>query len=131
MYFISLVSWLLSILNHQVQGWNKYEDPMTASQNVIIELQNLGIQVDVTPNKLKTGNGEGVCHVLLKLTQASLKAKFKFREPKMKEDQGFEDDGEDVNDNDMDGGADLADEIHAAMSEDDIDEEMDFGGGDL
>ena len=31
----------------------------------------------------------------------------------MKEDAGFDDDGEDVNDNDMDGGADLADEIHA------------------
>lgn len=29
--FISLVSWLLSINNHQVTGWNKYDDPMTAS----------------------------------------------------------------------------------------------------
>ncbi len=33
-YFVSLVSWLLSINNHQVTGWNKYDDPMTASQNV-------------------------------------------------------------------------------------------------
>ena len=31
MYFISIVSWLLSINNHQVQGWNKYDDPLTAS----------------------------------------------------------------------------------------------------
>ena len=30
-YFVSLVSWLLSINNHQVTGWNKYDDPMTAS----------------------------------------------------------------------------------------------------
>ena len=37
-YFVSLISWLLSINNHQVSGWNKYDDPMTASQNVIIEL---------------------------------------------------------------------------------------------
>ena len=49
----------------------------------------------------------------------------------MKEDAGFDDDGEDVNDNDMDGGADLADEIHAVQSGSDIDEDMDFGGGDL
>lgn len=33
-YFVQLVSWLLSINNHQVTGWNKYDDPMTASQNV-------------------------------------------------------------------------------------------------
>ena len=37
-YFISLVSWLLAINQHQVTGWNKYDDPMTASQNVMIEL---------------------------------------------------------------------------------------------
>ena len=30
-YFVSLVSWLLSINNHQVTGWNKYDDPMNAS----------------------------------------------------------------------------------------------------
>ena len=30
--FISVVSWLFSINNHQVTGWNKYDDPMTASQ---------------------------------------------------------------------------------------------------
>ena len=30
-YFISLVSWLLAVNQHQVTGWNKYDDPMTAS----------------------------------------------------------------------------------------------------
>lgn len=45
---------------------------MTASQNVIIELQNLGISIDVNPNKLKSGHGEGVTLVLLKLTEAGL-----------------------------------------------------------
>jgi estrogen-related receptor beta like 1 len=30
-YFVQLVSYLLSINNHQVTGWNKYDDPMTAS----------------------------------------------------------------------------------------------------
>ena len=59
--FISLVSWLLSINNHQVTGWNKYDDPMTASQNVVLELKKLGIELDMPPNKLKSGYGEGVC----------------------------------------------------------------------
>jgi hypothetical protein len=45
---------------------------VTASQNVIIELQKLNINLDVNPNKLKTGYGEGVCMVLLKLTEAGL-----------------------------------------------------------
>lgn len=63
--FISLVSWLLSINNHQVTGWNKYDDPMTASQNVILELKKLGIELDMPPNKLKSGYGEGVCSVLI------------------------------------------------------------------
>ena len=104
---------------------------MTASQNVLLELQKLKIEVDVSPTKLKTGNGEGVCMVLLKLTQISLSNKFKFKKPVIKEDGGFEDDGEDVNADDMDGGADLADVIHAQESDEDIDEDMDFGGGDL
>lgn len=65
--FISLVSWLLSINNHSVTGWNKYDDPMTASQNVILELKKLGIQLDMPPNKLKAGFGDGVCAVLTAL----------------------------------------------------------------
>ena len=75
-YFISLVSWLLALNQHQVTGWNKYDDPMSASQNVIIELQNLGLDIDVNPNKLKPGYGEGVCLVLLKLTEAGLARRF-------------------------------------------------------
>ena len=80
---------------------------------------------------MKTGNGEGVTMALLKLTQISLGNRFKFKKPVIKEDGGFEDDGEDVNADDMDGGADLADVIHAQESDEDIDEDMDFGGGDL
>lgn len=65
--FISLVSWLLFMNNHQVTGWSKYDDPMTASQNIILELQKLGIDLDMPPNKLKSGFGEGVCTVLMAL----------------------------------------------------------------
>ena len=77
-YFISLVSWLMVINKHQVTGWNKYDDPMTSSQNVVIELQNMGIEIDINPTKLKAGHGEGVCFVLLKLTQAGLARRFQY-----------------------------------------------------
>ena len=130
-YFISLVSWLLAVNQHQVTGWNKYDDPMTASQNVLIELQNLGLQVDVNPNKLKTGYGEGVTLVLLKLTEASLANRFQFRKPVIREEgQGGDDDAEEGGD-DMEGDADLANEIHAQDSGEDIDEDLDFGGGNI
>jgi hypothetical protein len=45
---------------------------MTASQNVILELKKLGIQLDMPPNKLKSGFGDGVCAVLMALGQISL-----------------------------------------------------------
>jgi hypothetical protein len=37
---------------------------MTASQNIIIELQKLGIDLQLQPGKLKSGFGESVCQVL-------------------------------------------------------------------
>ena len=105
---------------------------MTASQNVLLELQKLGIEVDASPNKLKAGHGEGVTLVLRKLTEISLANRFRFKKPVIREDGGFDEDAEDVDGNDMDGGADLADVIHAQESDEDIDEDMDFGaGGDL
>ena len=130
-YFISLVSWLLAINQHQVTGWNKYDDPMTASQNVIIELQNLGLEIDVNPNKLKAGYGEGVCLVLLKLTEAGLAKRFQFKQPVIRDEgQGGDDEADDGGD-DMEGDADLANEIHADASGDEIDEDLDFGGGNI
>lgn len=129
-YFISLVSWLLSINNVQVKGWNKYDDPMTASQNVVNELHNLGLDLGVSPAKLKTGCGEEVCLVLLKLSQVTLKNKFKFRKANIKDEaNGGDDDAEDVDE--MDGGADLADVIHEVESGEDIDEDFDIGGGNI
>jgi estrogen-related receptor beta like 1 len=75
---VSLVSWLLSINNVQVTGWNKYDEPITASQNVskifeilitsficiVLELKKLGIELDMPPTKLKSGHGDGVVAVL-------------------------------------------------------------------
>jgi len=37
-----------------------------------LELKKLGIELDMPPNKLKTGHGDGVCAVLNKLCTISL-----------------------------------------------------------
>lgn len=113
MNFISLVSWLLSINNHQVTGWNKYDDPMTSSQNIILELKKLGIELDMPANKLKAGFGEGVCTVLLALCTISVQNKFKFRKPIIRDDGagfGGDDDGDDMGD-EFEGNADVADMV--------------------
>ena len=128
-YFVSLVSWLLAINNHQVTNWNKYDDPMTSSQNVLIELKKLGIEIEVSPNKLKQGYGEAVCAVLMKITEITIANRIRFMKPVIKDDgAGLDDDADDLNGDEMDGGADLADVIHAHDSDEDIDEDVDFGG---
>jgi len=133
-YFVSLVSWLLSVNNHQVTGWNKYEDPMTASQNIILELKKLGIELDMAPNKLKNGYGDGVCTVLMSLCSISIQNKFNFRKHEIKDEgQGFGDDGDDDMGDEFEGNADIADmntgKGKGEESEDNIDEDLDFGVG--
>ena len=59
-----MVQWLLGVNKVQVVGWNKYDDPTTASQNVMLETKKLGLEFDFGPNKLKSGHGEAVCSVL-------------------------------------------------------------------
>eukprot|EP00357_Protocruzia_adherens_P018265 CAMPEP_0114992064 /NCGR_PEP_ID=MMETSP0216-20121206/11731_1 /TAXON_ID=223996 /ORGANISM="Protocruzia adherens, Strain Boccale" /LENGTH=408 /DNA_ID=CAMNT_0002355483 /DNA_START=81 /DNA_END=1307 /DNA_ORIENTATION=+ len=87
--FTQLVSWLFQLCKHQVHGWDKYADPSTASTNIMLELKKLGIEIDFPPAKLKQGNGEGVCMVLLALCNKALKAqKFSFRPPHFKKDEG-------------------------------------------
>jgi hypothetical protein len=41
---------------------------MTASQNMLLEAQKIGLQLEVSPAKLKQGCGEEVCQFLLALT---------------------------------------------------------------
>ncbi len=67
MQFVQIVSWLLELNNQKVSGWNKYDDPTTASQNMVLELKKMGIELDMPASKLKAGHGEGVCAVITRL----------------------------------------------------------------
>lgn len=103
---------------------------MTASQNVVLELKKLGIELDMPPNKLKQGYGEGVCLVITKLCQISLQNRFKFKKPNIRDDGGGfgEDDGDEM-DNEFEGNADVADMQDKNIQSDDegVDEDLDFG----
>ena len=63
------------------------------------------------------------------MTEAGLARRFQFKQPVIRDDgQGGDDEADDGGD-DMEGDADLANEVHADQSGDDIDEDLDFGGG--
>ena len=105
---------------------------MSASQSIILELNKLNIELDMPPNKLKSGYGEGVCTVLYALCEMSLRNKFKYKKGVIKDDAGM-DDGEedDMDDHDLEGNADINDmqDRPADVSDgDDIDEDLEFGG---
>lgn len=74
-YFVTLSIWLLNLSGSNMQGEKKYDDPITISQNIILEMKNLGIDVNIPPNKLRHGYGEYVCLALSKLVNKALEKK--------------------------------------------------------
>lgn len=107
---------------------------MTASQNVVLELKKLGISLDMPPNKLKSGFGDGVCTVLASLCQISLQNKFRFKKAQIREDGGGfggDDDGDDLGE-EFEGNADIADQpkdFDKGSDSEEIDDELDFAPG--
>lgn len=81
-YFTQLVSWLLKKAGSQAT-WQKYDDPNTVCTSMLVAFKELGLQgVDVPPQKLKQGSGEGVCQVLHNLLKEVLKRiDFEFGNP--------------------------------------------------
>lgn len=113
-YFVTLSIWLLNLSGSNIQGEKKYDDPITISQNIIMEMKNLGIEVNIPPNKLRHGYGEYVCLVISKLVNKVLeKKKNAFR--KIKDESKKKD-----NDVDL---IDIEEEDFA----DNINREVDFG----
>lgn len=82
------MQWLLGLNKVQVVGWGKYDDHITSSQNVMLEMKKLGIELDFPPSKLKTGHGEAVCIVLNSLLNLTLNAvNKKFKKPVFQEEE--------------------------------------------
>ena len=106
---------------------------MSASQNIMLELNKMGIELDMPPNKLKSGCGEGVCTVLYTLCDISMKAKFRYKKPVIHDDAAANDDDEgDIDNDELEGDADIGDMNNRlgddASDGDDIDEDLDLMG---
>ena len=109
---------------------NIFEDEHYLIIIIVLELKKLGIELDMPPNKLKSGNGDGVCAVLMKLCTVSLTNKFKFKKAVIKDEAGaLDDEGDDMGD-EMEGNADIADLANKDGGSDDEIEDFaaDFGG---
>ncbi|CAD8208386.1 unnamed protein product [Paramecium pentaurelia] len=95
--FKTLVKWLFQQNDVQTSDFNKLDDPVTLSQNIINELKNIGIEVDFPPLKLKQGFGEYVVYVLLQLaTKALQKKKFQYKKAKIEQQSQTRQDEEPV-----------------------------------
>ena len=73
-YFTTLASWLLG-MNGSTTGFNKYDDPSTVSNNIIVELTKLGIELDYAPQKIRAGFGEAPAMIILALGRRALQTK--------------------------------------------------------
>jgi estrogen-related receptor beta like 1 len=62
-------------MNFQGLGWNKYDDPNTISNNIIVELNKLGISTDYPAPKLKNGYGLPVCSTIHKVALKAMNFK--------------------------------------------------------
>lgn len=126
MYFVGLVSWLLTLCGQTPGGWNQYDDPNTVTNNIVLDLKKLDVVIDYPPSKLKSGSGEAVCQALHGLVQVALKAqKFKFKQPVIPDDD--EEEGDDMEDDNQI--ADLANDVFD--DEEDIAELVETGANDM
>jgi estrogen-related receptor beta like 1 len=113
--FIDLTVWLVALIKRDngVFVIDKYDDPNTAVNKMLIALRSLEYTGDFPANKLKAAHGDAVCHVLDFLTDKALEATgFVWGTPKHEvDDQDAGDDGDDGADADDD---DIEDEIEVA-----------------
>lgn len=71
---MALVSWLSEKLGHEF-AVDKWDDPTTSGNKLMLTLKQLGFQLDFPVSKLKQAHGEAVCNVLHFLLDKVLKLK--------------------------------------------------------
>jgi intraflagellar transport protein 57 len=64
--FLSLVEWLAEEATGDRGTFtvDKFDDPNTSVNKMMLALRNLGFSLDFPVSKLKTGHGEATCNVL-------------------------------------------------------------------
>jgi estrogen-related receptor beta like 1 len=122
--FLDLVSWLCHKSTGESSTFDidKFDDPNTSVNKMMLALRKLGFTSDFPVSKLKQGHGEACCNVLDFLCDKALESqKFVWRAPVHDEQPEVE---EAEVDEDADLGEDINDDIEAAEEEEQI-----FGGG--
>ncbi|CAH0397183.1 unnamed protein product [Chilo suppressalis] len=80
--FASVAAWLIRKTGKDFEQPHEEDDPNTIITNIIDFLREKDISVEVSPNKLKPGNGEQVCHILNVLAQEAMRAQnFEWQKP--------------------------------------------------
>ena len=63
-YFMSIASWLMSLLGHNWKAPSQMDDPNSSAASLLRELQQIGAPTNYNHQKLKLGYGEACCNVL-------------------------------------------------------------------
>jgi estrogen-related receptor beta like 1 len=80
-HFVSLCAWLLQQCRRPLP-LDKYEDPTSSINKLIVTLRDAGMDIDFPPLKLRSAHGENVVKVLNFLCDLALVAKgFAFGKP--------------------------------------------------
>ncbi|KAI5076287.1 hypothetical protein GOP47_0008352, partial [Adiantum capillus-veneris] len=96
LYFVSLVSWLLSLVACKLPGLREQMDSNATCTDIMLRLKELGFaQPSWAASKLKQGFGDAVCSVLDGLTDLALEAqRFQFYQPIYSREMSSDDDVE-------------------------------------
>lgn len=102
LYFISLASWLLSLIGRKFSAPKEHMDPNATCTDIMHHLKELGFaQPSWAASKLKQGFGDAVCSVLDSLTDLALQTqRFQFNQPVYNREASFDEHVEIVNTND-------------------------------
>lgn len=121
--FLKVVTWLIGKCGRSFEI-DKFDDPNTSVVKVMLELKEMGFEMDVAANKLKQPYGDAVCTVLQFLTDKALEHEGFSWESSHKPDYPDEDFAEEaeVND-DMDIGEDDESIEEEVPSMDDLDDD--------
>ena len=123
--FLKVVVWLMSKSGRSFEI-DKFDDPNTSVVKVMLELKEMGFEMDVAANKLKQPYGDAVCTVLQFLTDKALEHEGFSWEQNYKPEYPDEDFAEEAEVNeDMDiGDEDESIEEEVPSMDEDEDEEM-------
>lgn len=87
--FVHLFSWLRGLGKQGTQeeeelSFDKWDDPSTVADHILLSLKRIGLKIDISPMKLKHGYGEEVIQVLLYLVEMVLaRHRFVFEPPEV------------------------------------------------